>query len=151
MIGIVIAVILIASVVDTIIGNKVLPGKVQVVNRGGGYYVSKVHRVFFVPAKWWVEYRWVDLDSYDRSFHDFCSYGRVPSYFTKSEAIKVAQLFSNRLKKEPEHTEIVWSNRRRQSTVVEDDLLSQFSKALEDRNGAEIERLGQELGKQLKR
>lgn len=49
----ILALILCLLLLDTLIGNRILPGKTGVVEIKGGYYVYKWHRIMGIPIEKW--------------------------------------------------------------------------------------------------
>lgn len=118
MINTVITLLILIGITDTVIGNYIFPGKVQVVRINDYYYVSKWNRLMLIPIKTWVQFN----SSTPRDIASFeVGIQKANAFHTKERAIEVARIYSNKVLplEDSENREVVWSStqtRKRKSS-----------------------------------
>lgn len=130
---------LILLFLDTLIGNRLLPGKVGVIKRKdtADYHVYKYHRIMGIPVK-----KWLTDSSEWRCMLDAWANFSSSNRFYKDEAIRLANLYSNKITPAKIEMEEVWSNRQKKTTNKEDTkVLELLGNAIREANDPEILRL----------
>jgi len=108
MLTLIIAPICFLAIIDTMIGNRVFPGKVSVIKRNNRYIVSKINRYFFIPIKEYLEHN----DS-DRILGNFSSIlSDASTFYSKDDAIHIALVYCNKSNNSTRVKE-VWSSRQK--------------------------------------
>lgn len=113
MIGTIILIWLILGVLDTLIGNRIFPGRVRAIKdhnsneRYPKYNVQKINRVMFIPITMWLAYEHAE----NRALLQFEGRSSAIS-FDKEVAIRKAKLYSNKLYSKGESiTEVIWDSK----------------------------------------
>jgi len=118
MIGTIILIWFILGVIDTLIGNRILPGRVRVVqNTKNKYYsVNKVHRIMLIPFRMWLQYADTDRNILNFSINYSCK--ETFSYLER--AIEAAEVYSNKIGKTNHLTnnELVWDSRTKREKKI---------------------------------
>ncbi len=117
MIGTIILIWFILGVLDTLIGNRILPGRVRVVqNTKNKYYsVNKIHRIMLIPFRMWLRYS----DS-ERNIMNFGTYNEKQDFSYLDTAREIAETYSNKVGriKNSSNKEIVWDSRTKREKKV---------------------------------
>lgn len=116
------------AILDTLFGNRIFPSKVQVIERGTWYVMTKIHRIFFTPVKLYCNFfiNYSALPSYCRTIIAFDYFPR--NIHTKDTAIHMAEIYSNKISKQEEET--VWSNRNREQKINTNEQLDELLQQL---------------------
>lgn len=117
MIGTIILTWFILGVLDTLIGNRILPGRVRVVQntRNKYYSLSKIHRIMLIPFRMWLRYS----DS-DRNIMNFGTYNNKQDFSYLESVVEIAETYSNKVGriKNSSNKEIVWDSRTKREKKV---------------------------------
>lgn len=97
------------AIIDTIIGNRYFPGKVEVIKHNGSFIIRKRLRYFLIPIWRYLEYiratnnYWLD---------DFTNFKFEAAKFNyKDAAIEVAKVLADHREKSKNKDEVVWSSK----------------------------------------
>ena len=101
--------LIIIAVLDTLIGNRIFPGKVEVLKHNSKYYIVRKQHRFLLFLWVWRYLRTANYYSVNRRIDDFTSYLHS-ELLDESSAIKMAMIFSNKLKISEEE-DIIWSSK----------------------------------------
>jgi len=104
--------LIIIAVLDTLIGNRIFPGKVEVLQRYNkcGYMVRKKHRFFLLIRAW--QYLQYSHDV-ERTMANF-SHMSCAKNFIKDSAIEKTEIYSNKIKVSAVTQEVgtvIWSSK----------------------------------------
>lgn len=106
----IILIIIGAAILDTLFGNMVFPGKVEVLeDDNSSYYphiVRKTHRIFLIPVR-----KYKSDDSKTRVMADTWGPYRKANHFNERDSLYQAKLYSNKLEDETLNHKVVWSSR----------------------------------------
>lgn len=128
MIWIIVATYLVLAIIDTAIGNRILPSRVCVEKREGKYVVAKWHRyAIIIRVKLWLEFN--DSDRVCLNFTNNVSGGF--HFGNKDKAVAIAQIYANQAVAETHRSEVVWTSRRKKGGIIsEEELTMQLGQAL---------------------
>ena len=117
MIGTIILIWFILGVLDITIGNRILPGRVRVVqNTKSKYYsVNKIHRIMFIPFRMWLRY-----SDPERNIMNFGTYRERENFSYLDTVIEYAEIYSNKVGKIKDSTTkvVVWDSRTKREKKV---------------------------------
>jgi hypothetical protein len=108
--------VVLLAILDTWRGNRIFPGRVRIVTDGKVYWVSKVHRLFFIPFIMWQKYSGKDrqIDDFVFSRHN----AKTTEYLKKAQEyarIWTGEASKTRRKETQEllsTQHVVWDSRR---------------------------------------
>lgn len=117
-----IGLVLLLAILDTLFGNKIIRGRIQVHQvTGNRYKISRWFRVFFIPVRWWAYHSNMSRDP--RTMGDYSQRYNARLY-TKDEAIVLAEFLSGKDHRDPDLPPI-WDSRVPKPTKTKntDDIL----------------------------
>lgn len=97
-------------IIDTLIGNYIFPGKVEVIKNGSMYIVRKKTRILLIPI--W-RYLAFDYLTHRNWLMQFTFSKNCSATFRKETAIRRGKLYSNQLVKKPKDIDIIWSSKKK--------------------------------------
>lgn len=130
---------LVFLVFHTLVGNRLLPGKVGVVKvkDTSDYSVYKYHRIMGIPVRRWLK----DKSEWRSMIDTWVSYNSAVR-FSKIDAFHLADLYSNNIIPTKIELEEVWNNRQKKTINKEDtEVLNLLGNAIREDNEPEILRL----------